>query len=103
MDVCDLLRYAVERGASDLHLKVGNVPFVRVDGDLTPTQFPTLTPADTETAALELMSEHKKHEFSESSEADLGYTLAGVGRFRVNVFRQRGVVGLAIRRVRSEI
>src|SRR2546426_2321930 len=103
MDVCDLLRYAVERGASDLHLKVGNVPFVRVDGDLTPTHFPTLTPADTETAALELMSEHKKHEFSESSEADLGYTLAGVGRFRVNVFRQRGVVGLAIRRVRSEI
>ena len=49
------------------------------------------------------MSEHKKREFAETSEADLGYTLPGVGRFRVNVFRQRGVVGLAIRRVRSEV
>ena len=49
------------------------------------------------------MSDHKKREFAASSEADLGSTLTGVGRFRVNVFRQRGVVGLAIRRVRSEV
>ena len=49
------------------------------------------------------MSEHKKKEFLLSNEADLGYTLHGVGRFRINVFRQRGVVGMAIRRVRSEI
>ena len=103
MEINELLRYAVERGASDLHLKVGNVPFIRVDGDLQPTQFPALTPSDTEAFAMELMSDHKKREFEETSEADLGVTLAGVGRFRVNVFRQRGVVGLAIRRVRSEI
>ena len=103
MEINELLRYAVERGASDLHLKVGNVPFIRVDGDLQPTQFPSLTPSDTEAFGMELMSDHKKREFEASSEADLGVTLAGVGRFRVNVFRQRGVVGLAIRRVRSEI
>ena len=103
MEINELLRYAVERGASDLHLKVGNVPFIRVDGDLQPTAFPALTPADTEAFGMELMSDHKKREFEETSEADLGVTLAGVGRFRVNVFRQRGVVGLAIRRVRSEI
>jgi twitching motility protein PilT len=103
MEINELLRYAVERGASDLHLKVGNVPFIRVDGDLHPTAFPALTPNDTEAFGMELMSDHKKREFEESSEADLGVTLAGVGRFRVNVFRQRGVVGLAIRRVRSEI
>ena len=103
MEINELLRYTVERGASDLHLKVGNVPFVRVDGELQPTQYTTLTPADTEAFAQALMSEHKKREFEDHSEADLGYTLAGVGRFRVNVFRQRGVVGLAIRRVRSEI
>src|SRR6185295_12840309 len=103
MEINELLRYAVERGASDLHLKVGNVPFIRVDGDLQPTQFPSLTPSDTEAFGMELMSDHKKREFEASSEADLGITLAGVGRFRVNVFRQRGVVGLAIRRVRSEI
>jgi len=103
MEINELLRYTVERGASDLHLKVGNVPFVRVDGDLQPTRYTTLTPAEAEAFAQALMSEHKKREFAEHSEADLGYTLAGVGRFRVNVFRQRGVVGLAIRRVRSEI
>jgi twitching motility protein PilT len=103
MEINELLRYAVERGASDLHLKVGNVPFIRVDGDLQPTAFPALTPTDTEAFGMELMSDHKKREFEATSEADLGVTLAGVGRFRVNVFRQRGVVGLAIRRVRSEI
>ncbi len=103
MDVNALLRYTVERGASDLHLKVGNVPFVRIDGELFPGEFDVLTPADTETASSLLMSDHKKHEFAATNEADLGYTLAGVGRFRVNVFRQRGVVGLAIRRVRSDV
>jgi twitching motility protein PilT len=103
MDVNALLRYTVERGASDLHLKVGNVPFVRIDGQLIPGEFDVLTATDTEVAAASLMSEHKKREFAETSEADLGYTLAGVGRFRVNAFRQRGVVGLAIRRVRSEV
>lgn len=103
MDVVELLRFAVERGASDLHLKVGTVPFVRVDGELQPTQFPALTGTDTEVFARALMSEHKRREFEETNEADLGYTLPGVGRFRVNVYRQRGLVGLAVRRVRSEI
>jgi twitching motility protein PilT len=103
MQIDELLRYAVERGSSDLHLKVGNVPFIRVDGALTPTEFDVLTSGDTEAFAMALMSEHKKREFDDTSEADLGTTLTGVGRFRVNVFRQRGVVGLAIRRVRSEV
>jgi twitching motility protein PilT len=103
MDVNDLLRYAVERGASDLHLKVGNVPFIRVDGVLEPTRFAPLTTEDTAGFTEILMTEHKRESFGTTSEADLGYTLAGVGRFRVNVFRQRGVIGLAIRRVRSEV
>ncbi|MBI3647184.1 MAG: PilT/PilU family type 4a pilus ATPase [Actinobacteria bacterium] len=103
MDISELLRFTIERGASDLHLKVGSVPFIRVDGELQPTQFATLTATDTEVFARELMSEHKRREFEESNEADLGYTFPGVGRFRVNVFRQRSVVGLAVRRVRSEI
>jgi twitching motility protein PilT len=103
MDVNDLLRYSVERGASDLHLKVGNVPFIRVDGALEPTRFEILTAEDTEGFTKVLMSEKRQEAFSTTSEADLGYTLTGVGRFRVNVFRQRGVVGLAIRRVRSEV
>ncbi len=103
MDVTDLLRHTVERGASDLHLKVGNVPYVRVDGQLEPAPFPELAPTDTQAFAAALMPPHKVDEFARHNEADLGYTLPGVGRFRINVYRQRGYVGLAIRRVRAEI
>jgi twitching motility protein PilT len=103
MEIDELLRYAVERGASDLHLKAGNVPFVRIDGELAPADLGSLTSADTERFAAALMNEHRRREFHERNESDLGYTLAGVGRFRVNAFRQRGVVGLAIRRVRAEV
>ncbi len=103
MDVSELLRHMVEVGASDLHLKAGNAPFVRIDGELRPTTFPPLSAYETAQAAEALMSDHKRGEFTQTNEADLGHTMAGVGRFRVNVFRQRGVVGLAIRRVRSEV
>src|ERR1700693_3113114 len=82
MDVNELLRYAVERGASDLHLKVGSVPFIRVDGLLEPTRFEPLAAADTEGFTDILMTEHKREAFGMTSEADLGYTLNGVGRFR---------------------
>src|SRR4029077_4445644 len=103
MNIDELLRHTVERGASDLHLKVGNVPFLRVDGDLQPAPFAELTSEDAAAFALAVMSEHKRQEFETTNEADIGYTLQGVGRFRINVFRQRGLVGLAVRRVRSEI
>ena len=103
MEISELLRHTVEVGASDLHLKAGNVPFVRVDGELSPTAFGAMSAADTEAAALALMPEHKRRVFEATSEADFGHTLTGVGRFRVNVFRQRSMVGLAIRRVRSEV
>jgi twitching motility protein PilT len=103
VEITELLRHAVEVGASDLHLKAGNVPFVRVDGELSPTAFGAMSAADTEAAALALMPEHKRRSFEATSEADFGSTLAGVGRFRVNVFRQRSMVGLAIRRVHSEV
>jgi twitching motility protein PilT len=103
MTIDELLRLTVERGASDLHLKVGNVPFLRIDGALEPQYYEPLTAADADTFAEAVMSDHKRREFEETSEADLGYTLTGVGRFRINIFRQRGLVGLAVRRVRSEI
>jgi len=103
MNVTELLRYAVEMGASDLHLKAGNVPFIRVDGVLEPSPYPALTPEETASFALSLMPEHKRREFETTNEADFGYTLPGVGRFRVNAFRQRAMVGLAIRRVRSDV
>ena len=103
MDVIELLRYTVEMGSSDLHLKAGNVPYIRVDGELQPAPYPIVQPEDTEAAAQALMPEAKAREFAETLESDFGYSLTGVGRFRVNVFRQRGMTGLAIRRVRSEV
>ena len=103
MNVTSFLRYMVEAGASDLHLKAGLPPVVRIDGLLRHAPFPALAPTDTENAALDLLPESKAMEFKASNEADVGYTLQGVGRFRVNVFRQRGHVNIAIRRVRSDI
>jgi twitching motility protein PilT len=102
MDPAELLRYAVERRASDIHLTAGNVPFIRVDGELLPAPFPALSPTDTRAAADTLMPPHKAEEFARSKEADFAYTLEGVGRFRVNVLRQSDTVGLAIRWVSRE-
>ena len=103
MSVTAYLRHMVEAGASDLHLKAGLPPAIRVDGVLEHSSFPALTATDTENIANELLSEAKAFEFKTSNEADVGYTLPGVGRFRVNVFKQRGNINLAIRRVRSDI
>jgi twitching motility protein PilT len=103
MSVTAYLRHMVEAGASDLHLKAGLPPAIRVDGVLQHSSFPALTATDTENIANELLSEAKAFEFKTSNEADVGYTLPGVGRFRVNVFKQRGNINLAIRRVRSDI
>jgi twitching motility protein PilT len=102
MDAAELLRYAVERGASDLHLSAANVPFIRVDGELLPTAFPALEQDEVHRIAGSLMPLHKREEFARTNEADFAHTLEGVGRFRVNVLRQRGGTALAIRRVASE-
>jgi twitching motility protein PilT len=102
MDPAELLRYAVERRASDVHLKAGNVPFIRVDGELLPTPFPEVSPTDARQIADALMPPHKAEEFARTREADFAYTMQGVGRFRVNVLRQSDTIGLAIRWVSPE-
>ncbi|MFN8034770.1 MAG: type IV pilus twitching motility protein PilT [Acidimicrobiia bacterium] len=98
-DLDQLLRYAVERGASDVHIKVGSSPYIRIDGRLRQTTFDAVGPADTERIGFAIMPKQRAEEFLATSEADFAYALAGVGRFRVNVFRQRGSVGLVLRRV----
>jgi twitching motility protein PilT len=103
MRVIDLLQYTVDKGASDLHLKAGNFPHIRVDGRLEPAPFDKISAEETEAIAFEMMPERKAIAFREINEADFSYALEGVGRFRVNIFRQRDKVGLAIRRIRMEI
>ncbi len=100
----DLLRIAVERKASDLHLKVGNFPHVRVDGDLVPiTDQTRITAEDMLNMAFSMMSNRQKQKFKDASELDMAYGVAGLGRFRLNVFQQRGNVGLVLRMVPTKI
>jgi len=94
-----MLRTAVERRASDLHLRAGGPPYLRVDGDLFPVDVPALSASETERLAFDLMSDKQARAFQATSECDFAFNIAGLSRFRVNVFRQRGSVGLAIRRV----
>ncbi|MFN2389136.1 MAG: type IV pilus twitching motility protein PilT [Actinomycetota bacterium] len=98
-DIHDFLRVVVEKKGSDLHVKAGGPPYVRINGELHKTEFPALSAADCERAALELMDEEVAHKFKERGEIDFAYSEQGLGRFRVNVFRQRGSIGMACRRV----
>jgi twitching motility protein PilT len=103
LDLDQLLRHACERGASDVHIKVGSPPFVRIDGHLERTEVASVSPVETERIAFAIMPKQRAEEFIVSSEADFAYSVSGLGRFRVNVMRQRGSVGLVFRRVQSNI
>ena len=97
--IYDYLRYTVEMKGSDLHVRPGNPPYVRVNGHLHRSDFPILNAADCERAAHELMNDDQSQHFKQTGDVDFAYSERGLGRFRVNVFRQRGSVGLACRRV----
>jgi twitching motility protein PilT len=98
MHVNDLLKIAVEGGASDLHLKVGSYPMMRVHGILTPaSEQKRLTHEDTVAMAAAVMSATQRQKFKESQEVDLAYSVPGLGRFRCNVFQQRGTIGIVLR------
>jgi twitching motility protein PilT len=103
LNLDDILRYAVGREASDVHIKVGSAPVVRVDGRLERSDFEHATPSETERVAFAIMPKNRAEEFLETGEADFAHSVAGLGRFRVNVHRQRGCVGLVLRRVQSSI
>ncbi len=95
----ELLKKMIEVGASDLHLKVGSPPVMRIDGELHPTSLAMLLPNDTEEYAHSIFTQRAASEFREMNEADFAYGKAELGRFRVNVYRQRGSVSLVLRRV----
>jgi len=79
--------------ASDLHLKVGNHPYLRIDGLLAPlTDVPRVTPEEMLSMAFSMMTNRQATKFKETAELDMAYGVAGLGRFRVNVFQQRGNV-----------
>ena len=94
----DLLRVATTHGASDLHLKAGAFPYMRIGGELRPVvDSQPLTQEETLDMAFSMMSNRQKQRFKEISEVDIAYGVAGVGRFRANIFQQRGTVGIVLR------
>ncbi len=97
----ELLRKMNEVDSSDLHLKVGSPPVLRINGELHPTNLSVLTPQDTEAYAEGIFTQRGAKEFRDLGEADFAYGKPELGRFRVNVFRQRGSVSLVMRRVQT--
>jgi len=104
LDVKGLFAAVVAKNASDLFIKVGAPPTVRVTGKLEvlPQSFP-LTPEMVEKLFMEITTEKLRQKFAEQGEVDTAYEVFGMGRFRVNIFRQKGFIGMAMRYIRSDI
>jgi twitching motility protein PilT len=93
------LRALIDHGGSDLHIKAGVVPRIRIDGTLRPLRSEPLSEAVTDQMLAEIIRVDLVDEFAQTGEADFAIMVDGVGRFRVNAFRQRGHVGLVFRHV----
>jgi twitching motility protein PilT len=99
-DLHEALQYVVSSDGSDLHLKVPSRPLIRVHGRLEPVeQYDPMGPQDTDRVLREMLAHHgdKMAEFDRDSEVDFAYSVSGLARFRVNAFRQRGCVSIAMR------
>ncbi|WP_248353397.1 type IV pilus twitching motility protein PilT [Anaeromyxobacter oryzae] len=98
MELNEILQVALRAGASDIHLKAGLPPMFRVDGSLVPLKDARrLPPEEIARMAFGIMNEYQKEKFKQTNEVDLAYGVPGLGRFRVNVFQQRGTIGVVLR------
>jgi twitching motility protein PilT len=95
----DVLQQLVQRNASDLHLKVGRSPTLRLHGELVPLDLPALKPEDLKGLAEQLMTPRQVKEFTENKECDFAIGVPGIGRFRCNVYQQRGSLCYAMRSI----
>ena len=98
-----VLQRMVQQNASDLHLKVGRPPVLRVNGDLVSLELPPLRPEELKALAEQIMTPKQVKEFAEQKEADFAIGVPGIGRFRVNVFQQRGTIAFAMRAVPYQV
>ena len=99
----DILTYAVKNGASDIHLMVGSPPAVRIDGSIRFISNELITVQENTEFLDEIMAPDQKDRFMKTGDYDLALEVPGLGRFRVNVMRQRGLIGIVLRHVRSKI
>jgi twitching motility protein PilT len=93
----------VQQNASDVHLKVGRPPVLRVNGELVTLDMPPLKPEDVKLLAEHIMTPRQVKEFTDNKEADFAIGVPGIGRFRVNVYQQRGTVAYALRSVPYQV
>lgn len=104
MDLTSLLKLMVDKGISDIHFKADSCPAVRVHGKLVPAaKLPRLSAADIDKIAGSILSPQQAEQFKSRTEMDLAYSLEGVSRFRINLFRQRGTLSLSLRVVPHQV
>lgn len=99
----ELLHTQIQYHASDLILKVGSSPILRVNGDLNPLNLPSITEIDIETGIIEMLRKEQIEEFKKNNELDISYELPGIARFRINLFKQRGNLGAVFRLIPGRI
>jgi twitching motility protein PilT len=98
-----LLKAMIEKGASDLHITTGTPPQLRIDGNLVPLKVPNLSPVDTKQLCYSILTDAQKHKFEEENELDLSFGVKSLARFRANLFMQRGAVAAAFRAIPFKI
>lgn len=99
----ELLSIAAEHGASDVHITVGVPPKMRINGALYNMDYPALFPQDTEPIIMSIMDRRRKEIFDETGEVDFSISVPQIGRYRVNIFKQRGSMAASLRVVGTEI
>jgi len=98
MDLSEVLLIALNNRASDIHFKVGQPPVLRIDGELVPLKdYSALDASEIAKTSYQIMSERQRERFLQDMEIDMGYGISGLGRFRVNIFQQRGTIAIALR------
>src|ERR1700730_5608892 len=98
-----LLKSMIEKGASDMHITTGSPPLLRIDGSIVPLKLPPLGPVETKQLCFSVLTEEQRAQFEKHNELDLSFGVKGLSRFRANIFMQRGAVAGAFRRVPFKI
>src|SRR5580692_12833677 len=98
-----LLKTMIEKGASDMHITTGSPPLLRIDGDIVPLKLPPLGAVESKALCYSVLTEEQKIEFEKTSELDLSFGVKGLSRFRANIYVQRGAVAGAFRAIPFKI
>ncbi|MBK7580994.1 MAG: type IV pilus twitching motility protein PilT [Myxococcales bacterium] len=98
-----LLRAMIEKGASDMHITTGSPPLLRIDGAIVPLKLPPLSPVETKQICYSVLTEDQKIQFEKNKELDLSFGVKNLSRFRANIFMQRGAVSGAFRSIPFKI